>query len=198
MTTAPTPDTEMFSVDSPHELARWRPLFNWVLAIPQLIIANAVNSLAGVIAVIYWFILLFTGKLHQGMYNVIAMATRYELRAVSYLLGFSEEYPPFDFTMTASDNRAYPPIRVELPESPPEAPRTAALNILLAIPHYIVFIFYMIAAVVVAIIAWFAVLFTGRWPEGMRHFLVRVNNYWLRIWVYVVMVRNDYPKFGLQ
>jgi len=56
---------------------------------------------------------------------------------------------------------------------------------------------YFIGAVVVAIIGWFAVLFTGKWPQGMRGFLVRVSNYYYRVWTYVTMVENKYPKFGL-
>ena len=54
-----------------------------------------------------------------------------------------------------------------------------------------------IGAFFVLIAGWFAVLFTGRWPEGGRAFLVRLANSYYRVWSYVVMVQNDYPKFGL-
>ena len=80
---------------------------------------------------------------------------------------------------------------------PESVPRSAALNLLKAIPHYIVLIVFFVGAVVVAVIGWFAVLFTGRWPQGMRAFLVRVRNYYYRIWTYVTMVDNVYPPFGL-
>ena len=76
-------------------------------------------------------------------------------------------------------------------------PRAAALNVFKAIPHFIVLFVFLVGAAVVAIIGWFAVLFTGAWPHGMRGFLVRVSNYQYRIWAYVTMVENDYPKFGL-
>jgi len=44
---------------------------------------------------------------------------------------------------------------------------------------------------------WFAVLFTGAWPDGMRRFLVRYSNYYYRVWSFVVMAEPDYPRFGL-
>jgi hypothetical protein len=68
---------------------------------------------------------------------------------------------------------------------------------LLAIPHYIVLAVFGIAAAVVVIIGWFAVIFTGAWPPALRDFLVRFANYWLRVWAYVTMVQTAYPRFGL-
>ena len=76
-------------------------------------------------------------------------------------------------------------------------PRSAALNVLKAIPHYLMMLIYFVGAAVVAVGGWFAVLFTGRWPNGMRAFLVRVSNYYYRGWTYVTMIENTYPKFGL-
>lgn len=73
----------------------------------------------------------------------------------------------------------------------------AALNWILAFPHYIVMAVYGIAAMFVLVIGWFAVLFTGAWPHGMRDFLVKFGNYYMRIWVYVAMVETKYPKFGI-
>jgi hypothetical protein len=184
-------------VDSPHELARWRPLVNWVLYIPHALITNALQVLARAVFVVYWVMLIFTGKLHAGLFGMMAMHERYNARAVGFLVGYSQTYPPFDFDTGSADNGAYPPVRLTLPAVPEAVPRSAALNILKAIPHYIVLIVFFIGAAVVAVIGWFAVLFTGRWPAGMRAFLVRVANYYYRVWTYVTMVDNRYPRFGL-
>ena len=183
-------------VDSPYQLARWRPLVNWVLYIPHAIILNALQVLARVVFLVYWLMLIFTGKLHPGLYGVMAMYERYGSRAGGFLIGYSETYPPFDFNTDTVDNNAYPSVRLALPPVPESVPRSAALNVFKAIPHYIVLIFYVIGAAVVAVIGWFAVLFTGAWPQGMRDFLVRVGNYYYRVWTYVTMVENAYPKFG--
>ena len=184
-------------VDSPYELARWRPLVNWLLYIPHGIILNALQTLSGAVFVVYWLMLAFTGKLHPDLYGVMAMYERYNARASGFLVGYSEKYPPFDFANVTADNGAYPPIRLTLPAVPEAVPRSAALNVLKAIPLYIVLFGYVIAAAIVALIGWFAVLFTGRWPQAMRGFLVRVSNYYYRVWTYVTMVENDYPNFGL-
>ncbi len=184
-------------VDSPYELPRWRPLVNWVLYIPHAIILYALQILARAVFLIYWLVLIFTGKLNSGLYSMMAMYERYNARATGFLVGWSQTYAPFEFTTDPSDNNSYPAVRLNLPAVPESVPRSAALNVLKAIPHFILLMIYFIGAAVVAIISWFAVLFTGVWPQGMRAFLVRVSNYQYRIWTYVTMVDNDYPKFGL-
>ena len=184
-------------VDSPYEVARWRPLVHWVLYIPHAIISNALQALSGAVFLVYWLMLVFTGKLHSGLYGLMVMYERYTTRATGFLLGYSQVYPPFDFGTDSIDNQAYLPVRLNLPPVPSAVPRSAALNVLKAIPLYLVLMVYAVGAVVVAVIAWFAVLFTGAWPRGMRDFLVRVGNFYYRIWTYVTMVDNDYPSFAL-
>ena len=168
-----------------------------MLYIPHGIILYALQILAQLVFLVYWLMLIFTGRLHPSLYGVMAMYERYNARASGFLIGYSETYAPFDFDTTTSGNNAYPPVRLVLPEVPESVPRSAAFNVLLAIPHYFVLMIFFIGAGVVAVIGWFAVLFTGAWPQGMRDFLVRVSNYYYRVWTYVTMVENGYPKFGL-
>jgi|JI10StandDraft_1071094.scaffolds.fasta_scaffold121905_3 hypothetical protein len=184
-------------VDAPYELERWRPLVNWVLYIPHAIILYGLQILARVVFLIYWLMLIFTGKLHSGLFGMMVMYERYNARAGGFLLGWSQTYPPFEFTTDPADNNTYPAVRLQLPTVPQSVARSAAWNVLTAIPHYFMLMIYFIGAAVVAVIAWFAVLFTGTWPQGMRRFLVRVSNYQYRIWTFVTMVENEYPKFGL-
>ena len=193
----PTADNVYYVVDSPYEVARWRPLVHWLLFIPHAMISYSLRSLACVVAVVYWLVLLFTGKLNRGLYGMMTLYARYDARATGYLLGFSETYPPFDFRMGGADNDAYRPVTLDLPEPPESGSRKLALNFVLAIPHYIVLIVYMAAALVVAVIGWFAVLVTGAWPRSLRDFLVRVSNYYYRVWLYATMVESGYPTFRL-
>ena len=68
----------------------------------------------------------------------------------------------------------------------------------LAIPHYIVLFFLWIAAIVVVIIAWFAILFTGRYPRGMFDFVQGVARWGNRVTAYAfVLVTDKYPPFVL-
>jgi hypothetical protein len=192
-----TIDQPYLVVDSPYQLERWRPLVNWVLYIPHAVILYGLQILSRVVFVVYWLMLIFTGNLHAGMFNIMVMYERYNSRATGFLLGYSATYPPFDFNASTADNGAYPPIRLTVPTVPAAVTRSAALNVFKAIPHYIVLMVFFFAAAVVAVIGWFAVLFTGEWPQGMRDFLVRVSNYYYRVWTYTTMVDNRYPPFGL-
>ncbi len=57
--------------------------------------------------------------------------------------------------------------------------------------------FYAVGAIAAIVVAWFAVLFTGSWPRGLRNYLVNANNYYYRVWLYATMVETQYPRFGL-
>jgi uncharacterized protein DUF4389 len=144
-------------IDAPLEVQNWRPLVHWLLAIPQLLVANA-------------------------------------LRGVRQVL---ESYPPFSFTMTPQDDGIDPAwLSVDYPR---ELNRWAPLyKWLLAIPHYIVLILLWIGASAVIIISFFAVLFTGKWPEGLRRYVVGVARWGLRVSAYVAFLRDEYPPFSLE
>jgi hypothetical protein len=73
-----------FELDAPEEVANWRPLVQWLLAIPHLIIANVLSQLGGVIAVISWFAIVFTGNIPEGLANFQCLVIRYQTRAVTY------------------------------------------------------------------------------------------------------------------
>ena len=68
---------------------------------------------------------------------------------------------------------------------------------LLAIPHVIVLFFLWIALVAVVIVAWFAILFTGRYPRGMFDFVVGIMRWSLRVEAYAFLLTTDrYPPFS--
>jgi len=67
---------------------------------------------------------------------------------------------------------------------------------LLAFPHYIVLMLYGIAYFVTLIIAWFAILFTGRYPRGLFDFAVGLFRWSARVTAYAYLMRDEYPPFG--
>jgi hypothetical protein len=69
---------------------------------------------------------------------------------------------------------------------------------LLAIPHFIVLWFLTIALYVVIIVGFFAVLFTGRWPDGLRDFVVGFYRWSLRVQAYYTLLVDEYPPFSLE
>src|SRR3954451_3440671 len=124
--------------DADRRISRWRPLVQWVLAVPHLLIARALSALRGVLMLISFFTVLFTEQIPRSLFDMIAMTYRYEWRAVSYALFLHEDYPPFDFTPAAEDDRAEPHTRLSI-AYPAELNRWAPLyKWFLAIPHYLV------------------------------------------------------------
>lgn len=184
-------------LDAPLEIARWRPLVHWILAIPQVFVIYVVNSVLGVLAFIAWFAILFTGSIPRGLFDFMAMALRYQWRVLSYVYFMREPYPPFEFDAVSLDPGTDPArLSVEYPERMSRG--LIFVKWLLVIPHLIALLFVGIAAFFAGIAAFFAVLFTGRWPEGIRTFLVGVVRWSTRASAYFYLMTDVYPPFSLE
>ncbi len=185
--------------EPPEKVANWRPLLNWLLAIPHFIILYGLRILAEVVSIISWFVILFTGELPESFANIQSMYLRYEIRAYTYALFMREEYPPFTFAMTQADSGEEPRLRVDFRAQLTDRNRlTVGFRIILVIPQLIALAVLEIAAWVIAVIAFFAVLFTGRWPEGMRAFVLNVTRWYLRVQSYFLLLNDEYPPFALE
>jgi len=188
-----------FSFDAPEKVANWRPLVQWLLVIPHFVILYGLRILSQVVGIISWFVIVFTGELPESFANIQAMYLRYELRTYTYLIFMREEYPPFAFGMVATDAGEDPRVRVEFqPQLADRNRLTVGFRFLLVIPQLLVLAVLEIAATVVIVIAFFAVLFTGRWPEGMRTFVLNVARWYLRVETYYLLLADDYPPFALE
>jgi Domain of unknown function (DUF4389) len=188
-----------FSFDAPEKVANWRPIVNWLLAIPHLVILYGLRILAQVVGVISWFAILFTGELPESFANIQVMYMRYELRTYTFYLFMCEEYPPFAFGMTPTDGGEDLRVRVEFEPRLTDRNRlTVAFRIILVIPHVIALFVLEIVATVMTVIALFVVLFTGRWPEGMRAFVLNVMRWYLRVQTYYLLLTDEYPPFELE
>lgn len=180
----------------PHEIARWRPLVHWFLAIPQMFIAGALETVRGILQIIAFFTVLFTKSVPRPLFDMIVMTLRYEWRVYSYVFFMRESYPPFDFQPASEDNGVDPAsLQVEYPT---ELRRFMPLvKWFLAIPHYIVLFFLVIGFFFALLFAFFAVLFTGRFPEGVRNYGVGIARWVTRVTAYVGFLRDEYPPFSL-
>jgi hypothetical protein len=193
----PYPATLAF--DPPERVANWRPLVNWLLAIPHFVVVGALRYVSEVLGVVSWFIIVFTGRLPAGIANFQVMYMRYYVRTGLFAGFLREEYPPFEFAMTPTDPGNDPRARVDvMPQLEGRNRLTVAFRLILAIPHLVVFALLTIANVVVLILAFFAVLFTGRWPAGMRDFTVGVMRWFLRLEAYLFLLTDEYPPFALR
>ena len=147
--------------------------------------------MAAVVALIAWFAILFTGRYPEGLWNLAAFYLRWRVRVLAYTMLLRDEYPPFG-------DAPYP---ATLEMSPPEAPRdrlSVAFRIILAIPHLIAVWSLGIAWGLTSIIAWFTILFTGRYPEGLYRFGVGVLRWTTRVGAYLLLLHDEYPPFSLE
>jgi glycosyltransferase involved in cell wall biosynthesis len=178
-------------------ITRWRPLVQWRLAIPHLAVAYALRALRQVLTIISLFTVLFTEQIPRPLFDVIAMSYRYEWRALSYAMFMHEDWPPFDFQPAVADDGVEPHATLSI-VYPEHLNRWKPLyKWFLAIPHYVVLALLAIGFVFAFIIGFFAVLFTGEYPEGIRTYLVGTFRYSLRVEAYVGLITDTYPPFRL-
>ena len=184
-------------LDAPLEVARWRPLVHWLLAIPHILISGALQSLRGVLQLVSLFTILFTKQIPRGIFDLIVMTMRYQWRVSSYMMFMRETYPPFEFTPSAEDDGADPAsVSVEYPQ---ELIRFLPLvKFIFALPHFVVLAVLFLGALFAWIASFFAVLFTGKYPEGLRKYLVGVSRYYNRVFAYFGFLRDEYPPFSLK
>lgn len=184
-------------LQAPTEVANWRPLVHWLLAIPHLVIAHVLSDLAVVLAVVSWFIIVFAGRLPAGIAQVQCLILRYEARTHSYVLWLREPYPPFEFPATAADPGT-DPLRVDLaPQLEDRNRLTVGFRLLLIVPVALFAAAVTVGAVAAVVVAFVAVLVTGRWPRGVRRFVVDAGRLVLRVNAYGRLLVDDYPPFAL-
>jgi hypothetical protein len=95
-------------IDYPEHVENWRPLVAWLLAIPYVFVASILGAVAGIVAFIGIFVILFTEELPEGMSNLIVIPLRWMLRGHAYTLWMSTKYPPFEWEDPATATRPAP------------------------------------------------------------------------------------------
>jgi hypothetical protein len=185
-------------IDRAERIANWRPLVQWLLAIPHFIILYVLGIVAEIAVILGWFAILFTGKLPEGLANLVCLYIRYNNRTLAYAAFLREEYPPFNFEAVAPDPGTFPPVRTGFDTELEDRNRlTVAFRIILVIPQLIVLAVLGFVAFLASVIAFFAVLFTGRWPEGLRTFIVGIMRWSTRVSAYLYLLTDQYPPFSL-
>ncbi|MGE3328519.1 MAG: DUF4389 domain-containing protein, partial [Acidimicrobiia bacterium] len=162
-----------------------------ILAVPHLIIASAWQSLIQAIAVIQWFIILFTGKRNKGLFDFSNLWLAYSTRTTGYCGLLFDEYPAFAFTPDGANT----PMRYSFTGEETADRLTNGLRVIWAIPALVVMFFVGIGAFFVTIGAWFAIVITGKMPRGMFDFLVRFHRFGANVNAYTQLMTDTYPKY---
>ncbi|MGH2788497.1 MAG: DUF4389 domain-containing protein [Actinomycetota bacterium] len=146
----------------------------------------------GVLVAPVLLMILFRKKYPRWWFTFNLELTRFSTRVTSYVALMSDRYPSTDEEQSVHLDVDYPNVQQDLNRWLP------LVKWLLAIPHFVVLVFLAIAAVVAVIIAWFAILFTGRYPRGIFDFVEGVLRWGLRVEAYALLLVTDrYPPFSL-
>jgi Domain of unknown function (DUF4389) len=178
-----------FEVDHTEARNRVTVAFRIILAIPHLIIAQAWGQFVQVLAFVQWFIVLFTGQRNEGLWSLQRAWLNYDARVVAYTSLLFDQYPAF-----ATDTGPAP-VRSDIRFEAPANRLSNALRIIWMIPAMVIAFVLSIGGIVVVVVSWFAVVFTGRQPKGMWDFLVRVVRFVMRAQSYALLMTDTYPKY---
>jgi uncharacterized protein DUF4389 len=183
-------------LESPLEIARWRVIGNYILAIPHLILLYVLRIVAELLVFVGWFAIVFTGSLPPGIGNFVAGVHRYEWRVMTYVLFLREPYPAFAIPSGYGEPGGDPAWLNIVP-----ADRYSRLAVILRffflIPQALFGIVLLIGFEVAWIVAFFAVLITGRWPLGLRKFVLGVGFWSVRVNAWYFLLADPYPPFSI-
>jgi hypothetical protein len=198
-----------FSIDYPDRpLDRVRTAFRLVVAVPILILLGAVSgetwqlgserggdtavAAGGLLFLGPLLMILFRQKYPRWWFDWNLELQRFGNRVVAYLALTDDRYPATDDEQSVHLDFPYPDVARDLNRWLP------LVKWLLAIPHYVVLLFLWVGAVAAVVVAWFAILFTGRYPRGLFAFVEGVLRWHNRVMGYAfVLVTDEYPPFRL-
>jgi hypothetical protein len=198
-----------FDVDYPdRDLNRLTTFFRIIWAIPIVIVAallegdaggyagnhdwSFASGTAGLLFFAPLLMIVFRQKYPRWWYDWNLELMRLSNRIGVYLALMDDTYPSTDEHQSVRLDFPYPDARAGLNRWLP------LVKWLLAIPHYIVLVFLWLAAIVCVIFAWFAILFTGRYPRGLFDFVLGVIRWGNRVVAYAfTLVTDEYPPFSL-
>jgi len=196
------------SIDYSDKSKRLTVLFRLLLAIPILIILALLTSSryesqqaakevervysVGILFLPTLLMIVFRRKYPKWWFDWNLALTKFSLRIASYLLLLRDDYPSTDEEQAVNVQINYPDVEKELNQWLP------LIKWLLVIPHFIVLCFIMVGVIFCTIIAWFIILFTGKYPKSMFDFVVGFLRWILRVDAYAILLTTDeYPPFSL-
>ena len=177
------------AIDYPEQLSRVTTAFRIILLIP---IALILGSIGASLFAVTLLVILFRLRYPRWWFDFQLELARFTTRVIAYLLLLTDQYP-------STEDEQSVHLEIDYPDAARDLNRWLPLvKWLLAIPHYIVLLFLFIVALLAIVIAWFVILFTGRFPHGLFDFVVGVMRWGLRVQAYAFLLVTDrYPPFSV-
>jgi hypothetical protein len=149
------------------------------------------GAVAYFLAIISWFTIVFAGAHIIGIRQFTTFFLRWRVRALAYLMLLEDVYPPFG-------DQPYPAAAEVVDPAGPRDRVSVGFRLILAIPHIVVLFFVMIAWFVTTVVAWFMILLTGEYPQGLYQFGVGSLRWLIRVQAYLLLIVDDYPPFAFE
>jgi hypothetical protein len=196
-TTHPVKTTVEWSRQRNRLTAFFRPF----LAIPHTILAGPLvwfyrSGSLGLLGAAAYFLAVVNGislvALRRGLPGARDFALyylRWRTRALAYTTLLTDAYPPFG-------DGAYPATTAVIEPPNPRDRLAIALRPILVLPHIIVLAFVVVAWAVTTVLAWFAILFTGRMPASLFSFGAGAMQWTVRVEAYLLLLVDEYPPFS--
>ncbi|MFM8382747.1 MAG: DUF4389 domain-containing protein [Actinomycetota bacterium] len=179
-----------FSIEYTAERNRLTTFFRVVLAIPHLIIENIGSQLAQVLGFFQWWVILVTGSRNEQLWKLQNVWLGFAARVYSYQSLMFDKWPNIGVEPNGE------PTSYSFQYEKSARRLSNFFRLILVIPAVIVAIVVGIMAVVVTVIAWFAIVFTGTHPRGLFDKVLKVHRYIVQLNAYVLLMTDDYPKYG--
>jgi Domain of unknown function (DUF4389) len=173
---------------------RLTTFFRYFVVIPWAIVAAVYGFVAQIAAVIAWFAIVFTGRYPEGIYNFNAGYLRMISRVNGFQYLLTDAWPPF-----GGDESPDYPVRVGVAPPLDQYSRLkTGFRFIVGIPVYLLALVQAIILSVCAFIAWFAILFTGKLPEGLFNPIRSASAYLTRGGGYFLLLTEDWPPFSYE
>ena len=136
--------------------------------------------------------ILFRQRYPRWWFDFALELARFGARIGAYFALLTDQYPS-----TVEEQNVH--LEIDYPDVERDLNRWLPLvKWLLAIPHFLVLLVLSVGAFFAVVFAWFAILFTGRYPRGLFDYVVGVGRWWLRVEAYAFLLVTDrYPPFSL-
>lgn len=208
-----SPYPARLEIDYPDQLDRLTTFFRLIWALPIVILLSLLTAtgnetvitetgeevtvsgggIVGGLWLATMLMIVFRQLYPRWWFDFALELSRFSTRVGAYLGLLTDRYPS-----TVEHQSVH--LEIDYPEVEQDLNRWLPLvKWLLAIPHYIVLAFLVVAALIAVFVAWFAILFTGRYPRGLFDFVVGVGRWMLRVEAYAILLVTDrYPPFSLK